>query len=337
MSSTKTYVSAQFQIGVFIIANLILIAVLYKPMQRLTCHDQKPHFIAGAPAHSSPSVVRAGLLINSFSKFDIHSNDFIFEGKVWFEFDPVLVTVKELETFDINHGEILERSKPIISVHGNETVAVFFIRAHFKTNLDYKAFPLDSHTIYIAITNRYLDAHKIIFEPVIARSMSQKDLLTRACSYDDMITESGYVLSEMPLKNETVKNSYPQFIYGIKCRYIGLRCFINIFLPLLLIFFFSLFAFSLDFKEHGQMVPTIASAGIPALLAYRFVIEALSPRTAYNMLSDYLFFLFLFLMFAIFIIIAASVHTSERTKQITIISLYACMLIGCTILFNWIL
>src|SRR5258708_1882991 len=112
MSSVKTYVSARFQLAAFAITNLILVAILYKPMHRFSCYDGKPHIISGKPAQSNPAIVRAGLLVNSFSKFDMHSSDFNFEGKLWFEFDPRTITAKELETFDINHGEILERSKP---------------------------------------------------------------------------------------------------------------------------------------------------------------------------------------------------------------------------------
>lgn len=337
MTTIKNHVSAKFQTIVFSLACFILIFLLYKPLYRFTSYDQKPDNLSGAPQQSNPALIRTGLHINSFSKVDILKNDFVFEGELWFEFDPSKISIEELEKFDIDHGQILEKSKPIISSHDGKTVAQYFIRANFKTNLNYKAFPLDNHVIYITITNRFVSADKVVFEPVVVKSITKKDLLTSLCALNDISVQAGYVTSTLPLAHATIENHSPQLIFGIKCNHVDLRHFLNIFLPLLLIFFFTLFAFSLDFHEHGTMVPTMAAAGVPALLAYRFVIEAISPDVDYFMLSDYLFFLFLFLNFAIFIAIVAAVHASERTKQLTIIGLYLVMLVCCAILFNWIL
>lgn len=337
MATIKNHVNASFQLFAFGIVSLLFVALLYKPLYRFTSYDHKPSHFSGVPLNSKPAMIRTGLHINSFSKVDFLKNDFVFEGEVWFEFDPKLITIDDLEKFDIDHGQILERSKPIITPYGGKTVAQYFIRANFKTNLNYKAFPLDNHSIYITITNRSLDAKKVIFEPVVAHAVTKKDLLTSTCTLNNITAESGYVTSSIPLADTTLENHYPQLIFGITCNHVDLRHFLNIFFPLLLIFFFTLFAFSLDFQEHGTMVPTMAAAGVPALLAYRFVIESISPDVDYFMLSDYLFFLFLLLVFAIFIAIVAAVHASERVKKWMIIGLYACMLASCAALFYWIL
>lgn len=336
-SARKKHVSASFQMITFIIATILFAGMLYIPLYRFTSYDQKPTFSVGSPAASTPSIMRTGLHINSFSKTDILKNDFIFEGELWFEFDPRTVTLEDIEKFDIDHGQIIERSKPIVSQHGKKTVARYIIRASFKTDLNYKAFPLDNHTIYIAITNRFVNAEKIAFVPAGVNELAKGNLLSSSCLLDKLSADGGYVTSTIALTDETLENKSPLVIFGMQCHRIDLRHFLNIFLPLLLIFFFTLFAFSLDFDEHGQMVPTMAAAGVPALLAYRFVIESLSPDVDYFMLSDYLFFLFLFLVFAIFIAIVAAVHASERTKQLTIIGLYACMLASCGALFYTIL
>lgn len=336
MSRVKEYVSPQFQLTAFAIASVLLIAILYVTVYRFTTYDDKPHILCGVPAESNPKIIPVGFLVNSFSKFHVLDNEFALDGMVWFEFEPDTISVEDLEKFNINHGEIIERSKPLISKHGDKTLARYFIRAKFKTNLNYASFPFDNHIIYISFTNRALDARKFMFQPVVGFSLSQKDMLASTCTLNDIITESGYVTSNVHMSNDdTIEEYYPQFVYGIKCKHVSLRRFVNIFLPLLLIFFFTLFAFSLDFSEHREMVMSIAAAGIPALIAYRFVIETISPNTEYFLLSDYFFFLFLFLVFAIFIAIVASVHASERNKQVTIISLYTCMIICSAILLHW--
>lgn len=337
MATIKKHVSACFQLVTFTCASIMFALMLYKPLHRFTSYDQKPTLSSGIPAHSTPTMVRTGLHINSFSKTDILKNDFIFEGELWFEFDPKQVSIEDIEKFDLDHGQILERSKPIISQQGKKTLARYLIRASFQTGLSYKAFPLDNHTIYIAITNRFVTAEKLSFVPVDISSIAKSNLLSSTCTLDKLMAEAGYVTNSIPLTDTVLHNNSPQIIFGIQCNRIDLRHFLNIFLPLLLIFFFTLFAFSLDFNEHGQMVPTMAAAGVPALLAYRFVIEAVSPDVDYFMLSDYLFFLFLFLVFAIFIAIVAAVHASERVKQLTIIGLYGCMLLSCGALFYWML
>src|SRR6516164_5909649 len=102
MSITKKYVTAKFQLIVFGIACLLVIAILLRPLQRFTIYDQKPNIEKGIPSGSSPSIVRTSLLVNSFSKFEMLKNEFYFEGKLSFEFDPDVISLEDLEKFDIN-------------------------------------------------------------------------------------------------------------------------------------------------------------------------------------------------------------------------------------------
>lgn len=333
----KKHVSPLFQTILFIVVTSLLAGIIYKPIQRFTSYDQKPSFIAGIPAGSTPTIVHSGLHIDSFAKSDILKNDFVFEGNLWFEFDPKQVSLDDIKKFDIDHGQILEKSDPIVTKHGQHTLAQFIIRASFKTNLDYRAYPLDNHVIHIVIENPFISAEKVSFHPADIKNIDAANLLSSNSKLDKITIEGGYVTSKLQLSDTVIETKTPQMVIGISCNRIDLRHFLNIFMPLLLIFFLTLLSFSFDFYEQEQTIPTLVAAGVPALLAYRFVIESISPDVDYFMLSDYLFFLFLLLVFTIFIITAGAFHTSDFVKKCIIMGLYACMLISCSVLFYWIL
>ena len=91
----------------------------------------------------------------------------------------------------------------------------------------------------------------------------------------------------------------------------------------------TLFSFSFVYNQHLTDVPSIAAASIPALFAYRFVIESLSPNVSYFMVSDYLFFLYLLLSLLTFLSVSRALNEPVRIKKLIIIGLYALMLVGC--------
>ena len=76
----------------------------------------------------------------------------------------------------------------------------------------------------------------------------------------------------------------------------GTRQLISILLPLLLIFYITVFCFSIE----PQTSIGLSTGSMTAIIAYRFVIENLSPASGYFMLSDYLFFLILSACFITF-------------------------------------
>jgi hypothetical protein len=335
----QKHVSTVFQVTLFGIVMSLFCLIAYRPIYQFNAHDPKPDLIANEPelGSNAPTVIRTGLHIRNFSKSDIIKNDFVFEGMIWFEFDPKKIDPADIEKFTIEKGEIIERSTPIMSQSGNHMLAQFTIRARFKTNLNYRAYPLDDHIIYIIFGNHFITAKRAIFESAPDNFTVASDVSLPNGSIEKLRSESGYTESTIKLSSGTKTIQHPRTIFAIETNRIDIRHFLNIFMPLLLIFFFTLFAFSFDFKEHTTTITTIAAAGVPALLAYRFVIETLSPDVNYFMLSDYLFFLFLLLVSLIFLFIAGALHCSQRAKKYIIVSLYAIMLGGCALLFRWFL
>jgi len=251
-------------------------------------------------------------------------------------FDAKKVDLQTIQKFTLERGEILSKSDPIISPEPNNmTLAQFTIRARFKTDLNYRAFPLDDHMVHIIISNPYLSADMVTLETDSENFTVTKDVCIPNYKLERITARAGHIQSTINIGHTTQTNVTPRALFSLACNRIDIRHFLNIFLPLLLIFFFTLFAFSFDSHEHETTIPTLAAAGVPALLAYRFVIEATTPDVSYFILSDYLFFLFLFLVFMIFIIIVEALHASERIKKMIIALLYACMLLSSFALFYW--
>jgi len=335
MDTQPRHVSTVFQINIFIVTVLIFILLLHKPICHFNSYDKAPDLIPLSKEELAaiPTHVKVGLNILSFSKADLIKNDFIFEGSVWFEFDEKQIPLDSIKKFVIERGEIINQSEPVIRKIGNLTCAQFFIRAHFETDLNYQGYPLDDHRIAIIITNRTVSAETTVFKASNDTFTHSKDAHIQNCTLENNFVQYGYTQTDLALSKQTSIKT-PRVIFSLDCNRIDIRHFLNVFLPLLLIFFLTLFAFSFDFEEHGTTVPTIAASGVPALLAYRFVIESVSPDVDYFMLSDHLFFLFLFLVFMIFIFIASALHSSQKVKKAIIIGLYACMLISCAMLFN---
>jgi hypothetical protein len=152
------------------------------------------------------------------------------------------------------------------------------------------------------------------------------------CTNENVAARCGVVAQKYEMPDGQHEISSSRVVFSFDCNPIDMRHFLNIFLPLYLIFFLTLFSFSFVYSEHTTDVPSIAAASVPALFAYRFVIESISPNVSYFMVSDYLFFLYLILSLLTFLSISWALNHSVRSKKLIIMSLYAFMIVGCAII-----
>lgn len=330
-----TRVSALFQVITFAGMMVIFWLIMYRPAYKFHSFDPRPFIIPNQQLPgATPAKIRIGMHIRSFSRTDILQNELGFEGTIWFNFNEQEVSLADIEKFTIEKGEILERSAPSISHHNDMTLAQFYVCARFKTTPNYRSYPLDDHSLFIIITNQLIRAEHAIFETQQNNFTKAPDVTIPNFNIEKLSFETGYTETSFPIngREETVR--HPRAIFTVECNRIDIRHFLIIFLPLVLIFFFTLFAFSVDEKTNGIKSSSLAISGIPALISWRFVIESLSPNANYFMLSDYLFFLFLVLVFIVFIFTTDVPITSLRTKQGCIILLYLLMLGSCYWLFH---
>ncbi|MBA3752528.1 hypothetical protein H0X06_07155, partial [Candidatus Dependentiae bacterium] len=103
----------------------------------------------------------------------------------------------------------------------------------------------------------------------------------------------------------------------------GIRRLVTILFPLMLIFYISIFTFSINPITNLRSIISLSSASITGLLAFRFVIENLSPKVGYFMISDYLFFLLLGTTCIVFLVNSRSHELCARTKEFITIGLHS--------------
>lgn len=264
-------------------------------------------------------VIKVGLYLNQFEKFDIIKNDFVFTGIIWFEFNPDLISLETLQKFSFSSGEILSQSPPDTILIDGKILARYNIRVRFSSTLNYSDFPVDDHRIFITLVHQFVSPSDILFDSgerefVIVPDLPGWDRINHS-------VETGYRTSEIDPYDKRKTMYYPIALFSIDYSRYAARYVISILLPLLLIFYLLMFCFSLSAISSISL----STGGITGILAYKFVIDNLSPQTAGFMLSDYLFFLFLAASFLVFFINIIDIFTMRiplLIKKVFIIMLH---------------
>lgn len=299
---SSNVVSPVFQCILIFISTIILIFSFYHAFNTFSSSDIAPKIHIVTPqeliAFGSPSKVKAGLFIEQFQKFDMVKNQFIFAGSVWFMFAPGLISMSTLEKFGFARGQILYRSPPDTKLVGDQILVRYDVIVDFNSGVDFSYFPVDDHELYILLTHKFVSPHELLFESTQEEFIVASNMRNYGWKLMGKSTTAGYTANQLELNNQETFHSHPAVLFSIKYARTGFRYIITILLPLLLIFYLSLFSFSLDSKD----AVSISVGSITAILAYRFVIETMSPPVGYFMLSDYLFLLILAATFTVFLI-----------------------------------
>jgi hypothetical protein len=108
------HTSTLFQIIMMVITTAALALPVYKILSPLiyTPLDVRPELLPITPAITrefgrNPGIVKIGLLIQSFSIFNIIQDEFEFSGIIWFNFDPSVIPLSMIEKFSIGKGKFI--------------------------------------------------------------------------------------------------------------------------------------------------------------------------------------------------------------------------------------
>jgi hypothetical protein len=138
----------------------------------------------------------------------------------------------------------------------------------------------------------------------------------------DLSVDTGFLESAIDSYDKRKTQYHPAATFSIDYERHGIRFILSIFLPLILIFYVTLFGFSLD---EGSALRN-AVGGVTGILGYRFVIDNFSPKVGYFMISDSIFFLilsltcFALILFIIMVFRAATI--TMRAKALILIMLH---------------
>lgn len=328
--------SMPIQFGLVIVSFICLVLCLHKPITQFHPVDSSPSVLPITPEliaqwnSKDSTYVKTGLTITDFLKFDAIKNEYVVNAIISFSFDPAKVPLETIDKFSFTKGDILKKSEPIVSKQAdNTTMALYYIRVQFITIPDYKRFPLDDHYMYLNVTNTAVDAKKVIFQVNPEDYTLSPNLYAPGWAIVEHEAQAGYATTEIAPGNSIMQ---PKMSFSIGISKQDYRQLLLIILPLLVIFYFGIFAFSI--KDIASAITVILSS-VAGLIAYSFVIQTLSPAVGYLMLSDYMFLLFLAIIFVIFFITSLNAtpehilsrKTIENIKGIAIIVIYA-VLIG---------
>ena len=280
-------------------------------------------------------IVNVGLYIEEFQQFSIEENAFTFDAMVWFRFEPDVISLETLEKFTFENGTILQRSQPDTQIIDGQLNVRYTVRVQCTSNLEYKTFPLDDHRIYIMLANRFIEPSEVIFESSRREFNIEQDMSFRGWIKVDKNVETGYIDSQLDSFDPTKEIIYPAVLFSIDYARSSVRYVFSILLPLAIMFYVSLFTLSLSLRDSLPITAGI----VTAILAYRFIIEYLSPRVGYFMGSDLIFFLFLGASVGVFILNVAEfigkVHLSKKVKTFILILFHLIVIGGMLFLVLW--
>jgi hypothetical protein len=334
-SCTKTkassVVSPCFQIVSMCISGAFIIIFMSIGLSRIRINEKLPYVEVVTPRFiksqgGEPTAISAGLYIEQFHVFDMINNKFLFTGAVWFLCDPDSISVSTLSKFNFYRSQIIALGDPYIKMLGKQLFVRFPVRVEVTADLNYQYFPLDDHRIYFVLTHPEASPESILLSSTRDKFFVKPDMRFSGWNEIDTQVKFGYNQSILD-QNDPQKNfKFSIVVFSIDYERSGLRYVFSILLPLLLIFYLTLFSFSFS-DLSGRAGLSLATGSITAILAYRFVIENISPHTGYFMLSDYLFFLFLSGSTVVFFInmidqFALNFSFSARAKKIIVVTLH---------------
>ena len=294
VAGEREKVSPIFQATMMIMSGLIIFMSFYyrielfraldEPLVHETISPQKLRELGGYPEY-----VDVGLEIERFQEFNVTKNQFTFTGNVWFEFEAGSVSIDTLKDFAFDRATILYRSEPDTRLLGSKLMVRFLIKVAFNTGLVNSDFPVDDHRINIVLSHPFVSPEEIIFEARATNFVFDSNLLSSGWNTIDKSVKSGFTEARLSEQGTEKMVLQPMVAFSIDVERYGARYVLAILLPIFLMFFLIFYCLSVD------AAPSVAVSlgGITGILAYRYVIEQLSPPTGDLMMSDHFFFLIL--------------------------------------------
>lgn len=331
------YTSHTFQLILMTITSCIIAFLVYRQTSTFNSTDPRRvinPIVSTTLSKESLFSINVGLYIQNFIEFNIVNNEFIFNGIIFFEFMPGVISLEDVGKFEFVRGEIVQKSKPTTYFEGDKLVARYNIRVKFSSDLNYKLFPFSSHRINLIMVNHDISPDQIKFKSDVATFNIDKSIYISGWHEYNRYVAAGYSLAELE-KFSKAKVANPIIVFTIEYLQSGIKNLLSILLPLIFLFFIAIFSFALDPDKYSSSLSSISVGCATGLLAYKFVIDKFSPNVNYFMISDVLFFLFLGLVCTILIINLRTVSISGKSKRNISIMMHLIVIFTFIYLFNF--
>jgi hypothetical protein len=301
-NTTSSIVRPTTQMILICISLSIIAYTAYIKINQYNIYDPEKPIIQVTPEiyaklGATPELVTVGLRINQFKKFNMITSKFEFNGIIWFEFNQYAVDLESLGKFVFEEGVIDYKSSPDVHIKEDRIMVRYNISATVSSPFNYVHFPFDNHRLNIIVANYFVSPSTVIFQTTDPNFIVDQNPKEHGWQLFNKTVSAGFEKSELDPHDPTKTAFYPLAIFSLDYTQYGIRYLLSIMLPLLLLFYLSLFSFSRPSEEELDL----SLGGVTGILGYRFVIESFSPNPGYFILADYLFFLFLGASAAIFI------------------------------------
>lgn len=310
-------VTPKYQLASLAVTTLLLILIALHPFSTYEFLEPTPHLLSVTPKQvnewgGNATEVTVGLHIINFPEFDILHNNFIIDGIIWFEFDPALVSLETVEKFSFEKGDILKKTISDNKVINGRFFVEYNITVKFTTNLSFQFFPLDDHRIFLTLTNKFVSPHELIYQAYVSGFTMSEGVFIHGWRMVKKNVVAGYSESYLDENDPKKVVLNPKVVFSIDFTRTGFQQIFLIFLPLFLMFFITIFSFTLDPIADRSLILSLSLAGITAILSYRFVIQGMSPQVGYFLLSDHIFTMFLVFVMVAFLV---NVILMSRKKE----------------------
>ena len=322
-----------FQIFFMSFSILILYWLMSRAMYTFVSFDEYPEQHAFTPEiikkfGQAPAIVKVGLFVRNFPVFDPQKNVFIFDGSLSFEFDPSIVSLETLSKFSFERGTIEFKSEPKIrSIRADKLFAQYDLRVSFTSGLREDYFPFNSRSIFITLLNQYISPGEIIFDAPLTAYHISNHLQTPGWRFFSHRVRTGFIVSKIDSLDSSKDSYHPQVVFQLDFQRAGLRHILLILLPIFIIFYTLIASFGLDPQTLKTVIISLSIGSVTAILAYRFVIESLSPQVGYFMVADLIYFVILVITFIIFFLNLITDSISGKIKEYLTVAIHAFLLI----------
>lgn len=328
------------EILIILLVSLITIFIAIRPIRNFHSLERPAPIKPVTPEKIrewgvEPTAVTVGLYIVNFPEIDFVNNSFIFDAIIWFEFDPALLSLDTVGKFAFEKGEILQKSESSTQIVENKFFARYDIRVRFKTDLDYTFYPFDDHMVYFSLINRSVQPSEMIYRSYTSLFKLSKNVNFSGWQIYDTNVTTGYFESTLDRYDKHKVVLQPKTVFTIYLQRAGVRNILLIILPLFLIYILSLFSFSFDPLKNASTIMMLSSAGVTSLLAYRFVIENMTPKVGYFVLSDQFFILLLAITLVIFVFNVVLIQVDRLTHYLSMIRGLLFLTINLVFLIAW--
>ncbi|KKP95993.1 MAG: hypothetical protein US13_C0001G0153 [candidate division TM6 bacterium GW2011_GWE2_36_25] len=284
---------------VVLIAMFFVGILIFFYSNRLITTDPMPENVFIVPQEFSKvsrtfSTINTGFILTGIPLVNPNENEFVVEGLLWFEYDPSRISSESINKFSFVNGTIEAKSEPKVEARGNLLLVKYLIKLRFSSRLDYEMFPFDDHRIYFILTNLFLNSGESVYTIASTDFIVPKNLLIPGWS----CKEYNAMFGKTPIveKLSGLEESYPQVIFILKLQKNSLGIIFTIIIPLLIMFYISLISIMPIYEVSGVKQKrfnweyySIAIGNFAAVLAYRYVIQTVSPQVSYLTVADFLY------------------------------------------------